>query len=143
MTRPRSIHWIILGGLAALLAGAAGCGSGRTLGGAAAGETVTLARDVQPIFTANCAFSGCHAGSAPQLDLDLSEGRAHAHIVNVPSVEVEGLMRVLPGDSANSYLFQKISQENPAVGSRMPLGGSLSAAQIDTIRRWIDGGALP
>lgn len=105
---------------------------------------VTLSRDVQPIFTANCVFEGCHGGSAPILDQDLSSAqRSFASIVNVPSMEVDGLMRVKPGDSANSYLFQKISQDNPQVPTRMPQGRpNLSDGDINLIRRWIDGGAV-
>lgn len=135
--------WIVLGAFAALLAGGAGCGSGRTIGAGLAGQPVTLSRDVQPIFTANCAFAGCHAGSAPQLGLDLSAGEAFASLVNVDSLWIPQLKRVVPGDSANSFLYQKVSQDSPAAGARMPIGGSLTAAEIDLIRRWIDGGALP
>jgi hypothetical protein len=132
---------------------AGGCGSGRTIvaptsgggtGGGGGPTQVTLSRDIQPIFTANCIFEGCHGGSAPILDQDLSSAqRSFASIVNVPSMEVDGLMRVKPGDSANSYLFQKISQANPQVGTRMPQGRpNLSDDEINLIRRWIDGGAL-
>jgi hypothetical protein len=145
--------WPAAGLLAAIVA--AGCGSGRTLvartptgggngggnGGGGGSTQVTLSRDVQPIFTANCAFAGCHLGDQAQQGQDLSEGQAYKNIVNVKSAEVDTLFRVKPSDSANSYLFQKISQDHPAVGERMPLGGSLSQTDIDTIQRWIDGGA--
>lgn len=119
--------------------GALGCGSARTIGG---GGTF-FTREVQPIFTANCAFAGCHGGGAPTLGMDLTDGRARASTVDVDSAEVSELKRVKPGDSANSFLYQKISQDPPSVGDRMPLGGALSAAQIETIRRWIDEGANP
>jgi len=123
---------------------ALGCGSGRTIGGASTADGVTLARDIQPIFDASCAFVGCHAGASPQQGLDLSEGRAYASAVNVASTEVPTLQRVKAGDSANSYLFQKISRDNPAVGDRMPQGGvPLTAGEQDLIRRWIDSGANP
>ena len=43
-----------------------------------------------------------------------------------------------------SPLFDKISQESPSFGSRMPLGSAaLPDAAIETIGRWIDEGALP
>jgi hypothetical protein len=133
---------------------AGGCGSGRTIvlpsgtgggdNGGGNGSTVTLSRDVQPILTANCDFEGCHGGSAPILGQDLSSAdRSFATIVNVPSEEVPELMRVKPGDSANSYLFEKISQDNPRVPTRMPQGRpNLSDPEIELIRRWIDGGAV-
>jgi hypothetical protein len=122
-----------------------GCGSGRTVGGGTpTSDGVTLAGNIQPIFDANCAFSGCHGGSAPKEGMDLSPGRAHSNIVNVSSTEQPSLQRVKPGDSANSYLFQKVNQDNPAVGERMPQGGDrLSPEDLDLIRRWIDEGARP
>jgi hypothetical protein len=51
---------------------------------------------------------------------------------------------VLPGDPANSFLYEKISQARPSVGKRMPAqGGALPQADIDKIRRWIEQGAQP
>jgi hypothetical protein len=144
--------WPVVGLLAAAFA-AGGCGSGRTIvssgggngGGDGTSTQVTLSRDVQPIFEANCIFAGCHGASAPQLEQDLSSAqKTLASVVNVRSVEVDTLMRVKPGDSANSYLFQKISQDSPQVGTRMPQGfPPLSDTQIQLIQRWIDGGAMP
>jgi hypothetical protein len=142
ITRTRFVCAAALALAACLVA--LGCGSGRTIGGAPTSDGVTLARDIQPIFDASCAFVGCHAGGSPQQGLDLSEGRAHASTVNVASTEVPTLQRVKPGDSANSYLFQKVSQDNPAVGDRMPQGGDrLEPDTLDLIRRWIDTGANP
>jgi hypothetical protein len=48
---------------------------------------------------------------------------------------------VVPGDANASVLYKKIDGSG-AYGSNMPLGGSLSPAQIEIIRRWIDEGAL-
>jgi hypothetical protein len=122
-------------------AGAAGCGSGRTIAGGPPPPGVA----VQAIFTHSCALAGCHGSSAPQLEQDLSSvERSRASIVNVASVEVPDLMRVKPGDSAHSFLFEKISQDNPREGTRMPQGGApLNNEEINLIRNWIDGGALP
>jgi hypothetical protein len=147
---PRFASWLLAGtavGVCGLLA-AAGCGSGRTVSPAAGPPTtpgvLTLAADVQPIFTAHCAFPGCHAGSAPASGQDLSAGNAFGNIVGVDSLEVPSRKRVQPGDPDASYLFEKVSQERPAVGERMPLGASpLSSGEIATIRQWIAQGALP
>jgi hypothetical protein len=107
--------------------------------------TVSFAADVQPIFTANCAFSGCHAGPSPQLGQNLSAGNAYASIVNVPSQEAAGLDRVEPFDPEASYLVHKIQGTFVSVGGsggRMPLGqGALPDADIQTIRAWIADGA--
>jgi hypothetical protein len=132
------------------LTGCVGDGTGLGPGGdpllcdPAAGA-VSFCRDIQPIFTANCAFSGCHAGASPQLGQNLSAGNAYASIVNVPSQEVPTLDRVEPGNPDASYLVNKIEGTAAAVGgvdTRMPLGqGPLPQADIDLIRAWIAAGA--
>jgi hypothetical protein len=129
----------------------AGCGSGRTIStsastpGTSPGATaLSLDRDLQPLLTARCALSGCHAGSSPQEGMDLSAGEAWRHLVNVGSEEIPGEMRVKPGDPDHSVLFEKISQDQPRAGTRMPQGAQpLSAEEIEQIRLWILGGALP
>jgi len=106
--------------------------------------SMVFADDVQPIFTANCAFSGCHAGSSPAQGMNLSDGQAYANIVNVQSNE-SGLLRVDPGDPDQSYLVHKIQGTQGTVGGsggQMPLGGTpLTQAQINLIREWITNGA--
>ncbi len=109
------------------------------------GDAPTLAADVQPIFTANCAFSGCHGGASPAQGMNLSAGQAYANAVNVPSNELPGMDRIEPGDPDQSYLVNKIQGTQADVGGsgqRMPLGGNpLSDADINTIRAWITAGA--
>jgi hypothetical protein len=111
----------------------------------AAAPTVTLAADVQPILTQKCALAGCHAGSRPQQGMSLAAGATLQNVVNVDSVEVSSLKRVKPGDPDNSFLFEKVSKDNPrGGGDRMPAtGGPLTQAQIDKIRQWIEQGAKP
>ncbi len=107
--------------------------------------SVTFAGAVQPIFTRNCAFAGCHAGATPQMGMDLSSGAAYANIVGVASVQVPSMDRVVPEQPDSSYLVLKLEGTAGTVGgvgTRMPLGGQLTTAQIDTIRVWIAGGAL-
>jgi hypothetical protein len=75
--------------------------------------------------------------------MNLSTGNAFNNTVNVPSSQIMGWVRISPGDTANSLLYRKITQDTPPVGSRMPLGGpNLMAANIAIIRDWILGGAL-
>ena len=109
-----------------------------------ADTSMAFADDVQPIFTANCAFSGCHAGSNPAQGMNLSDGQAYANIVNVQSNE-SGLLRVDPGNPDQSYLVHKIQGTQGTVGGsggQMPLGGTpLTQAQINLIREWITNGA--
>ena len=133
-----------------LAAGCVGDGTGldpdgNPSGCAPPGSGVSFCADVQPIFTASCAFSGCHAGAAPQLGQNLSAGNAYASIVDVPSVEAPALDRVEPGAPDDSYLVHKIEGTFASVGGsggRMPLGqGALPQADIDVIRAWIAAGA--
>jgi hypothetical protein len=108
--------------------------------------TVSFSTDILRIFTNNsaktCAQVGCHSGANPTGGQNLEAGRAYASIVNVLSLERPDLKRVMPGDATNSYLFQKVTGASGIVGSSMPLaGGPLSAADIDLLRQWINGGA--
>ncbi len=108
------------------------------------GGTLSFSGGVQPIFTDNCAFTQCHAGASPQADMNLSEGMAYQNIVNVSSRQVSTMVRVAPGEPDSSYLVLKIEGRAGSVGgvaTRMPLGGMLTQAQIDTIRRWMENGA--
>jgi len=104
----------------------------------------TLAKEVQPIFDANC--TKCHGLKDQKAHLDLSAGKSYAAAVNVPSVQVDTLMRVKPGDPENSYLMQKVLH-TAAQGKGMPRGffgsSSLAPGEIETIRAWIAGGAKP
>ncbi|MGE0821786.1 MAG: hypothetical protein AB7G75_26450 [Candidatus Binatia bacterium] len=112
-----------------------------------AGVNAQLFNAVQDIFTAKCALSGCHVGSVPQAEQDLSANVSFDQTVAVKSVEDPTRLRVSPGDADGSYLFQKvIANGNIATGTlRMPLGCSgntcLSDAEIAAIQDWINAGA--
>lgn len=92
---------------------------------------------VQPIFTASCS---CHGGPQPAQGLSLVEGSAYAALVGVASAQQPDTLRVQAGAPDASYLLHKL-EGTAAVGARMPLGGELDAAQIDTIAAWIAAGA--
>jgi hypothetical protein len=95
--------------------------------------------DIQPIFTARCAVAGCHiTPTQANLGLVLTDAvTSRAHLVNVDSIEIPGILRVAPSDSANSYLMLKLD------AFEMPKAGPpLSQGTRDTIRNWIDQGAL-
>ena len=108
-------------------------------------DSISFATQVQPIFTNNCAFAGCHAGTSPQQGMNLSGGLAYQNIVNVLSSERAGMMRVTPFQPDSSYLVHKIQGTQGTVGGsggQMPLGGTpLPAQQISLIRAWITQGA--
>lgn len=107
------------------------------------GATVSFSSQIQPIFSANCATSGCHAGARPQASLDLSSGRAYANLVNVASATCSGLERVVPSRVDKSYIINKLTGVGICSGTQMPKsGGALPASQIDLVRAWICNGAL-
>lgn len=131
--------------LCATLAACAGSGEGLDSNGRpvdegpGSGELSAFEQIQETIFTPTC--TQCHAGAGAPLGLRLDAGNSYSQLVNVASVEVPGLLRVKPGDSANSYLVHKI-EGRAASGARMPLGGpALTQSQIDLIRSWIASGA--
>lgn len=132
-----------------LISFAAGCGgSGPPIDDSilpGPGEPVSFSQHIQPIFNSSC--TNCHVrGGVSGLDtlrLYLEDGESWTSLVNQASTQSSALTRVIPNDSANSLLYQKVSSDTPPVGSRMPIfGGSLSQKQIDVIKAWIDQGAL-
>ncbi len=132
---------------AMLMAGALACSGGGTgvILPPPLDSSLTFSSSVQSIFTRNCAFAtGCHAGPDAQQGMNLSAGQAYSNIVNVRSMQVPELFRIAPGNADSSYLVLKIQGRAGLVGglgTRMPLGGSLTQAQIDTIVAWVAAGA--
>jgi hypothetical protein len=128
----------------ALLVGT-GCGSGRTVAGPVSTPQTTnvdFATQIQPIFTRNCAITGCHAADTASGGMILDAGQAYTNLVGATSSEVAPEKRVQPGDSAHSYLYEKINKAQPTSGGQMPLGADpLPADQIALIKTWIDQGA--
>jgi hypothetical protein len=105
------------------------------LGTAAARAGVDFDRQVRPILADNC--FACHGPDAHQrkakLRLDTPEGALGPR---------PGGAVIVPGDAAKSELVRRITADEAEM--RMPpakTGKSLTAAQIDVLRRWIDEGA--
>ena len=98
----------------------------------------SLARDLQPIFSARCAVAGCHI-TATQANLGVvlkDTATTYASVVNVPSGQIPGVVRVVPGDSTQSWLMVLLD-----TGEMPKEGAMLSQGTLDTIRNWIDQGA--
>jgi hypothetical protein len=82
---------------------------------------VSFEGDVQPIFTTNCAKSGCHSSNAPMQGQDLSEGNAYTNIVSVPTryptqvnpnFGCQHMNRIQPGDVDKSFIVLKIEHSD-------------------------------
>ena len=105
---------------------------------------VDFKTQIQPIFNRNCALSGCHATDSASGGMILDAGQSYANLVNVASSEVAPDKRVVPGNSAASYIIEKLTHTAPRSGDRMPLGGDpLPDDQLNLIKTWIDEGAKP
>lgn len=98
-------------------------------------EEPSFNRDVRPIFTKHC--TACHGGvkeagniSLIFRDKLLAKGKS-------------GEIPIVPGHPEQSELMKRITSTDPE--ERMPKpkhGPPLSAQDVETIRRWISGGAV-
>ncbi len=151
---PYSVQWdtaafangaVLLTAKATDVDGNAGVSTTVTVTIANGAPAATLTQIQAQLFTPIC--SGCHNGSNPPTGAlpgaqNLTIGNAFANLVSVPSKEVPALLRVKPGDPANSYLIQKLEGSAGIQGARMPLGGPfLDQAAIDRVKTWIASGA--
>jgi hypothetical protein len=104
----------------------------------------TLTQLQTTIFTPRC--SGCHSGGGASLPSSMnltSAANSFAALVGVASSEQTTVKRVAANDAANSYLVHKLEGAATISGSRMPLGGPfLDQPTIDTVKSWINAGAL-
>jgi hypothetical protein len=83
--------------------------------------------DVQPIFVRTC--NVCHSAVAQNKGLMVT---TYEGVMNGSS---SGPV-VLPGDAEGSLLWQML------ISKKMPIMGSLNNSELQTVRDWIDGGAL-
>jgi hypothetical protein len=93
------------------------------------------------VFATSCALSeSCHRGGVSKENLNL-EAPVHDKIVGKSSHRLPTRILVVPGAAAESYLFEKVTSNEPSAGERMPVGQPLPPALIERIRAWIDAGA--
>ena len=89
---------------------------------------INYARDVEPIFKANCVACHRHDERMGGLSLEtydeMMKGGAHGHAV-------------MAGDAAASRLVQMVDGK---IEPRMPLGGKLKPEEIATIKAWVEAG---
>ena len=89
-------------------------------------------KDVWPILRRKC--YACHNATLKQNGLRLDDGEAALAGGYTGAV-------IVPGKSAESKLIERVSSENSE--RRMPkMGAPLSAAEVETLKSWIDAGAV-
>jgi mono/diheme cytochrome c family protein len=113
-------------------------------------ETTRFATQVQPIFTAHCA--GCHSATGATAGLTLggttvAPSEVRRNLVGVRSTQVPSVSLVEAGHPEQSWLLRKVSGDfagvtcNGCRSTMPPAGTRLTAAEIDTLRSWIQDGA--
>jgi hypothetical protein len=107
----------------------------------------TLATTVQPIFTANCTYAGCHSGALPQSSLSLEEGQSAAGLAQ-KALASPRTFRVKPRSVKKSYLTRglfgngAVQMPDGCPSIIPPVERCLSDAEVYTILAWIQAGAL-
>ncbi len=95
-------------------------------------DRVDFYGEVKPLLAIHCAK--CHGAEKPKagLRLDRRDGLLKGG--------ESGEAAVVPGKSAGSVLIRRVGSKDPE--ERMPPKGEpLAAAQVETLRRWVDQGA--
>jgi hypothetical protein len=91
------------------------------------------------VFDVSCAAAGCHTGTNPAGNLNLSAGESYNQLVDVSSLLYPARKRVNPNQSSESVLILLL---RGSLSPRMPQGRTpLSDAVVDSIAKWIDSGA--
>jgi hypothetical protein len=83
---------------------------------------VSFTTEIQPLFTAKCAASGCHSGA---ISPNLTEGKAYSSLID------GGLVDTL--NAATSVLYVKLTTNMPPT--------KLPASDINKVLYWIKQGA--
>jgi len=92
--------------------------------------TICFERDILPIFISNCAKSGCHNTQSHESGYELD---SYMNIVK---------KGIVPGNVAASKIWESVTMST-GEGGKMPQNApSLSAAELDLIKRWIASGAV-
>jgi hypothetical protein len=94
----------------------------------AADSTLTFEVDIRPILRAHCL--DCHGA------VDKKEGGLDLRLVRFQLAGGDSGPAIVPGDPENSYLLARIRD-----GEMPPKGEKVPPKEIETITRWIAGGA--
>lgn len=84
----------------------------------------------------------CHRSSSGAGKLSLVAGESYASLVNVASNHDPNVKRVVPGDAANSLLYQSMANNIlPNMDHTGFFAGDDNGRLLTMLRAWIDGGA--
>ena len=90
-------------------------------------DSVSFSRDLQPLFTSQCATAGCHSGTHPEGNLDLEASNAYSELTDSRSGYV---------DTLNPEFSLLYAQMN-SVSSPMPPSGRLDKCTLELVLKWI------
>jgi hypothetical protein len=100
------------------------------------------------VYITNCAVCHGMAPSASNGNLGNIRGTKDTFFMTLVNKPAQGTscmgkgMYIVPSQPAQSVLIQKISQDTPPCGARMPPSGPLQAADIKLVTDWVMAGAL-
>lgn len=95
----------------------------------------------QNIFSQKCATLGCHDGSFEPDYRTIQSTYYTLVYADVFKQQGDFKYRVIPGDTANSWLWNRVTTDDPVLG-RMPLySPSLTQEELNNLSAWILGGA--
>ncbi len=112
-------------------------------------EAPTFSTLQTSIFDTDCI--ACHSTEYPAGSLNLEADVSYAHLINIAMrIDPDNSILVVPNNADNSFLVHKLTGEHLGKpsdsgyrGAQMPLGGPyLDDATINSIRAWINAGAL-
>ncbi len=99
-------------------------------------ESVNFSREVLPILSENCFH--CHGPDGKKREADLRLDTAEGATLDLG----DGYAALIPGKPQDSILIERIESEDPdEIMPPRDSGKTLSAAQQETLRRWISEGA--
>ena len=99
-------------------------------------KPIDFSRDILPLFSETC-FK-CHGPDKANREAGLRLDKQQGAFAKLDS----GKVAIVPGKSTDSAIYQRITASDPDL--RMPpidSGKSLSSAEINLLKQWIDGGA--
>ncbi len=94
-------------------------------------EKISYSKDVQPLLTTNCLGGGCHQGTNPAGNLDLSSANSYKELSESGSGYI---------DTINPK-FSVLNAQLNSASNPMPPTGKLTDCNLQLIYQWMEQGA--